>query len=64
MKVMVQASVMYQWEEDSENWSDDDPKSEDELIALAQAYAETDFSYILDCEPASIGKIEIKKVKP
>ena len=59
MKVKVKATVVFEWEEDSANWGDDNPQTVDDLLKLANDYAKDDPSYILGCEPTSIGLIEI-----
>lgn len=59
MKIKVQATIVYEWEEDSVDWPDDDITTEAELIAAVQRYVDHDLVYILECDPKTIGKIEV-----
>lgn len=59
MKFKVRATVVYEWEEDSENWQGDEPlETAEAILAAANEYAAEDPAYILDCEPTTISKIE------
>lgn len=57
MKIQVKATVVYEWEEDTANWTEDNPQTETELMDLVQAYSKLDPNYIFDGEITSI-KIE------
>ena len=62
MKVKMKAIAIFTWEEDTENWTEEDPppKTKEELIDFVREYVEQDYSYVLDHEPDSID-IELEK---
>ena len=55
----MRATVIIEWEEEYENWAEEAPKNDEELLALVEKYANNDMSYVLDCDDVTISKIEV-----
>jgi hypothetical protein len=58
MKIVVRATVVFEWEEDSKNW--EEAETPEALLALVKDYVKGDMSYILDDSKITGYTIEIK----
>ena len=62
MKVLMQATAIFEWEEDSENWIEENPKTEEELVEVVKSYIqENGPEYFLD---VGMKSFTVGKVKP